>query len=148
MKLTENMQKALKEARHPQGIRRVHDLTKPGKPKWPHPPATIRALERHGFVERTQMVNRRAMKVDVWKITETGEMALNPPRTVRGDSPKLMHRAYTTMRLHLVADVWEEIRVPEPELMEYAPPAWVQRGKVKHADDQNRKERARRLRAA
>lgn len=74
MPLTQHMRQALQDAaKH--ALRRVHD-DQPGKPLWPAPSGSLRALELRGYIERTETTSRNDHRVEIWSITELGKAAL------------------------------------------------------------------------
>lgn len=141
------MREALQIMSRPEGMRRVHHAG-PGKPPWPAHPNTIRALTRHGLATHSQAINRRGLTVDIWRITPAGQQTLDPPPIVRPDTPQLLNVPGGSTRLHLAGDTWLDVRIPEPEPMNAPPDRWVRRGRVLHADAQDRRERAKRAKAA
>jgi hypothetical protein len=94
-RLTQKMRVALVEAsRNP--LRRLHDDLE-GKPAWPAHPATLRALEARGLVEKTRRRTRKGWWLDEWSITDNGRQALVPASLVRADRPVYMaHPSRTT----------------------------------------------------
>jgi hypothetical protein len=94
-RLTQKMRDALVEAsRNP--LRRLHDDLA-GKPAWPVHPATLRALEARGVVEKTRRRTRKGWWLDEWAITDKGRQALVPASLVRADRPVYMaHPSRTT----------------------------------------------------
>jgi DNA-binding PadR family transcriptional regulator len=94
-RLTQKMRAALVEAsRNP--LRRLHDDLE-GKPAWPAHPATLRALEARGLVEKTRRRTRKGWWLDEWAITDNGRQALAPASLVRADRPVYMaHPSRTT----------------------------------------------------
>lgn len=147
MKLTPAMREALTKAKRDDGLRRTHDGT-PGKPAWPAPPATIAALIRHELVTHDQIRNRKAFLVDIWKITDTGREALEPSAGVRRDTVRRLHLRAIGGTRHFMGDgVWEDRRIPEPEPME-PDGVWARRSAARHANAVNKRDRARRAKAA
>lgn len=69
------MRAALEQAARHQ-IRRVHEG--PGKPVWEFSPATLHALVRREYLERTESKTKRGAKIETWTITELGKAALVP----------------------------------------------------------------------
>lgn len=146
--MTGCMRHALEQARRagPTGLRRVHD-DKPGRPAWPAHPATLAALVRRGHLEHRRVRNRRTWWVDVWTITDTGREALAPSMRTRPDRPLYLQRRvwhggdYTRNR----SDAIDELEVvPSAEI----DPSWGRDARVRHANAQDRRARARRLKAA
>lgn len=146
--MTARMRQTLDQAGKagPAGLRRVHD-NRPGQPPWPAHPATLTALARHGHLEHHRLRNRRGYPVDVWAITPEGLLALEPKRRVRTDRPLYLQRRvwhggdYTRNR----ADAIDRLEVVPPGEID---PGWGRAARVRHADAQDRRERARRLKAA
>jgi hypothetical protein len=91
-KLTANMQAALERAQREDGIRRVHRTDKPGRPPWPAPAPTICALLRHGLLEHSRNRNRDGWWADIWKITDAGRLALDPPAGIRRARTRILQR--------------------------------------------------------
>lgn len=143
VRLTNRMRDALERAAV-QELRRVHD-DKPGRPVWPAHPSTLAALIGHGLLERSERRSRQEHRMDVWTITQAGRLVLNPPPRLVRDAPRLMHRANTTT-LFMQGGVWVQRSIPEPEQVS-APERLVEASRARHAEAQDRKERARRLAA-
>lgn len=147
MRLTPNMREALTKAKRDDGLRRVHDNT-PGKPHWPAHPSTLRALQDRELLQHDEIRNRKAFRVEIWKITDKGREALDPKAKIRPDTIRRLHlRAIGGTRHFMAEGVWEDRRIPEPEPMEPAS-EWAKRSAARHANAVNRKERARKSRAA
>lgn len=84
-RLTPHMRHALTTARTGE-IRRT--LTPgPGAPPWPHPAATLYALERHELVVRSERRNRRGEVMIVWAISDAGRQALEPEEIIKTERP-------------------------------------------------------------
>ena len=142
MKLTAKMHDALEQAAR-QELRRVHD-DKPGQPAWPSHPSTLAALVGHELLERSSRTSKQGHRMDIWTITELGVRVLNPPPRLVRDSPRLMHRAYATT-LFMQGGVWVQRSMPEPEQVT-APEGFVEAGRARHREAQDRRERARKIR--
>lgn len=140
MRLTTPMRDALKQARPPHGLRRVH-VPGPGAPPWPAHPSTLAALLRHGLVEHDVDRDRRGYMRETWTTNDAGREALDPPPRHRSDRPRYLQR-----------DVWRggdyttdpNRRIDELEVA-IAPAHIVRAGRVRHADAQDRKSAANKL---
>jgi hypothetical protein len=96
--ITANMHAVLTETRRRQeGLRRLFDDV-PGKPPWPANPSTLAALVRHGLVERSENRTRRGALVIIWRITDAGREALQPPQIVKPDKPLFLARGSVRYR--------------------------------------------------
>jgi hypothetical protein len=91
VRLTAHMRQALITASHQDGLRRTHE-TLHGQPPWPAPPMTLHALNRRGLVTYTRILNRKGDPVDIWRITEAGRQALNPPARNNRHRPRFLQR--------------------------------------------------------
>lgn len=90
------MRDVLSEAeRRQEGLRRLFD----DQARWPANPATLNALVRHGLLARETSHTRRGVKVTIWRITDIGREALNPPEIIRADQPIYMARGSVRFRL-------------------------------------------------
>lgn len=119
MKLSTHMQAALHNAAHPDGIRRHHHPNLPGADPWPHPPASLHALERHGLITAGRLRHRKGHEMTVWRITDAGRAVLNQPAKVERDTVRTIHAGHgTTLRPVAGGEYWEEVRIPEPERMD------------------------------
>ena len=99
MTLSENMRTVLREAsRKQEGLRRLFD-DQPGRPPWPAHPSTLAALVRHGLLERSEARTKRGARLDVWRITDSGRMTLNPPPHIIVDKPLYLGQGSVRFRL-------------------------------------------------
>lgn len=150
-KLTPAMRAALEKAKREDGLRRVHNPTLPGKPAWPANASTLAALVRHYLVTRTDDSNRNGWPRTTWAITAAGREALEPPEVhrdqrdeyvMRGPTPVDYEWASTTT----IAGDHVRRRAPlakvRPDTLD---PKWAADAATRHADAQDRKDRARRL---
>src|SRR5436190_7092868 len=67
-------------------IRRVFDVPH-GQPKWPAAPQTLNALERRGYVERSERLSKAGHRIVGWRATEAGRIALKGPEVVGTERP-------------------------------------------------------------
>ena len=145
MTLTPRMRAALEAAARPGGLRR-HHKPGPGRPPWPAHPATLRALERRGLIEQEDGVNARCERVQTWRATEQGrELLAELARPVR-----LRHRPVWISRPSRGSGDYTTIpsRAIDPLETVDAPEHMIRAARVRHADAQDRRARARRLKAA
>jgi DNA-binding PadR family transcriptional regulator len=152
VKLTAAMRAALKQAKHAP-LRRVH-TPGPGQPEWPAHPLTLHALERHALVTRDTLRNRHGHPVTTWTITDSGRAALQPREIIRREPIMYLGRAvpataagtsghgeFTTNKAFAV----DQLPVVDPATLD---DAWTQEAEHRHAAAADRRERARRARAA
>lgn len=85
--MTSNMRDVLSEASK-NALRRVHDTQ--GAPDWPAPANTLRALQRHGFVEYVELTSRKGHRVEIWSCTELGREALKAPQWSGEEKPQYL----------------------------------------------------------
>jgi DNA-binding PadR family transcriptional regulator len=141
-RLTQKMRAALVEAsRNP--LRRLHDDLE-GKPAWPAHPATLRALEARGLVEKTRRRTRKGWWLDEWSITDNGREALVPASLVRADRPVYMaHPSRTTG--DYTSDpsrTFDRLEVMDVGLLGAQ---WIDDSALRYAASEDRRARARRL---
>lgn len=108
------MRAALRAARS-QPLRRVHKPG-PGRPPWPAPHASLRALVNRGLLtDPDRQVSRKCYPMDVWQITPLGIESLEYV-AVKPDPVRSLHIAVGSTRL-MQLGTWVDVRMPEPEAM-------------------------------
>jgi hypothetical protein len=140
-RLSAQMRETLAEAaRNP--LRRLHDQLE-GKPPWPAHPATLRALEQRGLLNKSRRRTRKSWWLDEWAITDQGREALNPkPAKSRSDKPVYLARPsrstgdYTYNRKYAIDD----LEVIPPSSLDRK---WAAQADIELADARNRKNAAR-----
>lgn len=146
--MTRKMRDVLEQARRQDGLRRVHNPDTPGRPPWPTGIAwqTLYALTRHQLVDHTTRKNAKGNLIEEWKINDTGRKALEPREVFIERRDRFLQRwvsrggDYTTER-HLAVD---DLPANEEPLHQ----RWREAAGRRHADAVDRRERARRARAA
>lgn len=152
MRLTINMRAALEQARHAP-LRRVHPPG-PGTPDWPAHFSTLYALERHQLLARGELRNRNGHPVTTWTITDHGRAALEPREIFRTEANVYLghavpataagtagHGEFTTDKRYAV----DPLPITDPATLD---DAWTQLSEERRADAEDRRQRARRARAA
>lgn len=132
------------EAASKHTLRRVH-TGEPGSPAWEHHPGTLRALERRGWLEYSEIRSRQQNRVQLWTITDAGKDALRPPRLVGSERPVFMARGSGTTSERAMA-------IDDVELADPPSAAWLRVSREKRAGAEDARgaaaRAARRLRAA
>lgn len=114
-RLTPNMRDALTVASRQDGLRRIHRPDLPGADPWPAPSASIHALMRRGYIEHDRVRNRHGYWVCIWKITEAGDLALNPRPKPAKDTVRSLRANGDAVSRVMVGGVWTIVTQPEPE---------------------------------
>lgn len=162
MKLTKLMLDAL-QAAHRQPLRRVHD-GREGKPPWPAAPGTIRALERHLLLVRSERLSRQGWRIEEWMTTESAVALLFPPPILLVEQPMFLARQGSERFKKLPNGRWAVDNddhgasdrgytttgarsIDHLECVD-APASFVEAGRLKHREAMPVQDRARRLRRA
>lgn len=170
MRLSTAMRAALTAAQRGP-LRRPHAYLDAPAP-WPAHPSTLQALERHGLLERHDLRNRHGHPVTTWTITPAGRSALEPREITRRPAPLYLARG--SVRYHVLPNgKWGVVKDEDatgsgdytadparsvdrdPKLgalptvnPDDLDPTWARHAEERRAAAQDRRDRARRTRAA
>jgi DNA-binding PadR family transcriptional regulator len=133
--MTNGMRSAL-EAASKHALRRVHDG--PGAPPWPAHSASLAALVRRGYLERSQLISRKGHRVDLWTLTDEGREALKPQRLIGSERPVFMARGSGVTSERAMA-------IDDAEVMGAPSEAWLRVARERRAGVEDPRRAAKRL---
>ena len=146
-KLTARMRAALTDTARPGGVQRRH-TGGPGKPPWPHHPASLAALLRHNLVDHeVDQDPHTGVLVERWTIRDEGMTVLHPPPVIRQAPPNYLmtgsHHTDFEVAVVTMRDGTRAMRRLPIEQMDPPNPEWADRARRRHAKALDRKVAAR-----